>query len=166
MTRELASRDSADIAKVRAALDYDPNTGLFTWREGRRRPHQIATIERPGGYLGIKLGYRIIAAHRLAWFHFYSEWPDQVIDHIDGNPMNNRIQNLRDVSRSVNGQNQRKATAQSQTGLLGCHPHRTKFAAQIKVGGRQRHIGLFHSPEEAHAAYLTAKRRLHEGCTL
>ena len=104
--------------------------------------------------------------HRLVWLYHTERWPDEQIDHINGNPLDNRIENLRDVTRSVNMQNQRRATCKSKTGLLGVYPHRKKFAAGITVDGKIQHLGVFANAHEGHAVYLAAKRALHEGCTI
>ncbi len=90
-----------------------------------------------------------------------------MVDHKDGNPLNNRWANLRLADESLNGQNQRRAHRDSKTGLLGVFPKRDKFAAQITTPDGRRHtLGSFKTAEAAHAAYIEAKRKLHEGCTI
>jgi hypothetical protein len=150
---------------LRSQLNYDASTGVFTWRNGRRA-NEIAGHPSSYGYWLIRIGGRSIPAHRLAWLYVTGNWPQQEIDHIDSDRLNNRFVNLRDVSRTVNGQNLTKAMSSSRTGLLGAHPHRDRFAAQIRVNGRVRHIGLFDTALAAHQAYLAAKRKLHKGCTI
>ena len=88
------------------------------------------------------------------------------VDHIDGNRANNAIANLRDVTRSVNHQNLRRARSDSAHGFLGVSPFFGKWKARITVNRVFQHLGVFDTPEEAHAAYLEAKRRLHVGCTI
>ena len=93
------------------------------------------------------------------------------IDHINGARNDDRLANLRDVSQAVNVQNIREARGHSHSGLLGAskmHNRRgTKlWAARIVVDGLARHLGYFSSGEEAHQAYLSAKRKMHEGCTI
>lgn len=106
-------------------------------------------------------------AHRLAWLYVYGEWPNGDIDHIDGDRLNNRIANLRDVSRRVNLENQRRPKACNKSGFLGVKTFRDqRFQARIQVRGVQLHLGTFDTPHEAHAAYVAAKRNLHQGCTL
>lgn len=65
-------------------------------------------------------------------------------------------------------QNQRRAHANSTSGFLGVHykARNNKWAAQIQVNKKRKHLGLFDTPEEAHAAYLKAKRELHDTCTI
>jgi hypothetical protein len=109
-------------------------------------------------------------AHRLAWLYVTGSWPTHVIDHINGNPADNRFANLRDVTPQVNTHNQRRATKGRKTGsLLGAQwiPAKQKWRAVIKHNSRVTYVGLFGTEQEAHAAYVAAKRVIHkEGCTL
>jgi hypothetical protein len=167
-----ASRDKEaklTAERLRELLNYDPETGVFTWRVSRRataRPGSVAGTITPKGYRNIWIGgnYR---AHRLAWLYVHGKWPDHEIDHIDGNRANNAIANLRDVTRSVNHENLRCARSDNAHGLLGVSPSKGKrWKTSITVNGKWQHLGTFKTPEEAHAAYLEAKRRLHVGCTI
>lgn len=155
-------------ARLRELLDYDPETGAFTWRVPRQhRPAGLpAGTKTRIGYLVIRVDGHVHNAHRLAWLHMTGEFPAATIDHMDGDKSNNRWVNLRDVPQRVNSQNHRKA--QGSAGLLGaCWNKRTKnWRAVITVDDKQVHVGTFPTPELAHAAYVDAKRRLHEGCTL
>lgn len=161
-------RTPLSAARARDLLVYSPETGEFTWRVKRNgtRPGGKAGGHRPGGYVGIRIDYQMYAAHRLAWFYVYGEWPQHSIDHINGNPSDNRIANLRDVPHVVNMQNQRRALSTSKTGLLGTHQVGDMFCAEIVVHGRVKYLGTFWTAELAHAVYLRAKRKLHEGCTI
>jgi hypothetical protein len=79
------------------------------------------------------------------------------IDHIDGNPSNNKLDNLRDVSHSVNLQNRKSATRKNKTGFLGVVKRKNKYAAHITKNGKQVYLGLFDTPELAHKAYKENK---------
>ena len=161
-------QDRLKAERLRELLNYDPETGVFTWRVSRRataRPGSVAGTITPKGYRAIWIGanYR---AHRLAWLYVHGEWPSGEIDHIDGNRANNAIANLRDVSTSFNHENLRKARSDSRHGFLGVSPMGKRWKARITVRGKFQHLGIYDTPEEAHAVYLEAKRRLHAGCTI
>jgi len=103
----------------------------------------------------------------MAWLYMTGSWPAAEIDHRNGNKSDNRWENLRDVQPVVNQQNKRRAQSNSKTGFLGVMVSGDgRFCARIRVNGRNKHLGSFRSPELAHAAYLMAKRELHEGGTL
>lgn len=61
---------------------------------------------------------------------------------------------------------QDRAHADSFTGFLGVEIKRSRFAARICLDGKRVSLGVFDSPEEAHFAYLMAKRKIHKGCTI
>lgn len=159
---------------VSAALDYDPLTGLFKWKV-RRSWRVLAGDEAgnvcPRGYRRIAFNRVQIGAHRLAWLLVHRAWPEFDIDHIDGNRANNAISNLRDVPNVVNAQNQRRPRKAKQDPLplgvcvIGARKNK-RFKAQIVAFGVKHHLGMFYTAEEAHAAYVQAKRRLHAGCTI
>lgn len=156
--------------QARALLDYDPQSGLFVWRVpcGRAKAGSLAGHPTDNDRISIKINGQAHLAHRLAWLITNGSWPSRLIDHRDGVTTNNRIDNLRDVSNSVNLQNQRKATRGNRAGYLGVSLKRStgRFGANIRSAGKQIHLGYFDTAELAHAAYVDAKRKLHEGCTL
>jgi hypothetical protein len=106
-------------------------------------------------------------AHRVAWAFFYGE-PDEDIDHIDGNPSNNKIENLRSVKHKENQQNLRKARKDNVSGFLGVafHKQTGRYTAQIWKDNKKNHLGIFKTAQEAHDAYLDAKRKMHSTCTI
>lgn len=157
------------VERLRQALNYDPQTGVFTWADRTAKCIRIGGVAgspTSNGYWRIFVDGSEYMAHRLAWFYVHGTWPT-VIDHIDGARQNNRIANLRDVTSSVNSQNLKKATKRNATGLLGAF-RRTKnsYRAVINIDGKNTLLGSFRTAEDAHAAYLDAKRRHHAGCTI
>jgi hypothetical protein len=124
----------------------------------------VAGSRMPAGYMAIQLHGVRQYAHRLAWCYVYGSWPAGVIDHINGVKDDNRIENLRDVSQRANTQN--RAAPKGDNPYLGVSKKRSKWLAQISDHGKHVRVGLFDTPEEAHAAYVAAKRKLHEGCTI
>ena len=156
-------------ADVRVALNYDASTGVLTRKvaSSRMKVGDVAGSMHKTGYLTFFIFSTQQLAHRIAWLHFYGEWPLGQIDHIDGNRSNNRIDNLRVVDNKTNGENRRAANRNNAGGALGVRKHRTgRFEARIKTNGRVIYLGLHDSAELACAAYVTAKRKLHAGSTL
>jgi len=155
-------------------LHYEPETGVFTWigKADPKAPNSFIG-KRAGkaddgrGYRAIKILGKLWLEHRLAFLYMTGMWPKQGVDHIDGSRSNNAWKNLRAADGYVNAQNQRKPQKGNKSGFLGVSAHRSKFRAFIRVnGGAPMRIGTFDTPEEAHQAYVEAKRRLHPGCTL
>lgn len=157
------------VERLRALLDYDPATGNLLWRaspNNRVRAGALAGVIGSNGYRRVMLDMVRYPAHRLVWLHVTGQWPSQQVDHINGNRADNRFENLRDVSPSANAQNQRAAKASNKSGFLGVYPARGRFCAAIWLGQAPKHLGYFDSAEAAHAAYVTAKRQMHQGCTI
>jgi len=158
------------VDDVLAAFSYDPDTGMLR-RKTRpsNRVHLgdlVGTMDRQG-YLRACFQRKTVRVHRLAWVCFYGKWPDGEIDHIDGNRSNNRITNLRDVSRSVNAENLLKGHRDKKFNApLGVSWAKGKWYAYINTGGRRINLGHFETVEVAQKTYLDAKRRLHAGCTI
>jgi len=157
--------------QLKELLWYDAQTGVFRWRRERKygliKPWTVAGwID--GGYTRIQIGQKCHLAHRLAWLYEFGVWPSKDIDHINGNRDDNRLCNLRDVPRKINAQNRKAASSNNSSGFLGVSKHvRTgKFTAGIYIQGKRKHLGVFETAEQAHEAYLAAKRESHEGCTI
>ena len=154
---------------LKALLSYDPLSGVFTWRgkpNGRVAHGARAGSAHNKGYRHIRINGRLYLEHVLAVLYTHGVMHDGEIDHINGNRSDNRLENLRRVDKSINLQNQRKAHKGSASGLLGAHKHGSNWRAVIKIRGERVNIGTFSTAEEAHTAYLKAKRDLHEGCTI
>lgn len=151
------------LDRVKELLDYNPETGEFFWK-----PKPAGHKRKDSGYISITIDGCEVKAHQLAWFITHGVWPETMIDHKNGNTSDNRISNLRDATHKINAQNQRKAQKHNQTRLLGVtwHKGRSMWQAGIRHKGKFKYLGLFSTPEEAHQAYLEAKRQLHEGCTI
>lgn len=154
-------------------LSYDPDTGVFIRRvsvsNNKIKAGSIAGSRNNQGYLTIMVDGRARKAHRLAWLYVHGRWPADQLDHINGVKDDNRIANLREATHSINMHNQRVAHKNNiSSGLLGVawFENSQKWVAKLSLRGRRLHLGYFNTKEEAHAAYLAAKRRLHEGCTI
>lgn len=165
-------------------LNYDPGTGVLTWKPrsqkwfsypnfhihwNSRWAGKVAGTKNKRGYLVMNVLNRIMTAHRLAWMIHYGEIPGQAIDHINGDKTDNRLENLRSISQEKNTQN-RRLSAKGKDLPLGVFPvlgsKKGKVFARIIAGKKRFYLGTFSTPEEAHKAYLKAKRELHPGCTI
>ena len=98
-------------------------------------------------------------AHRIGWALHYGRWPARELDHCNGDGRDNRIENLREATRAEQMQN--LARQRGKTRLLGAYPNGNGFLSRIKVDGKDRYLGQFHTEAEAHAAYLEAKAKFH-----
>lgn len=167
----IANPTSLTLQRVKEVLSYDPETGIFKWNAVRRgvRPGTPAGSIRDHGYLLLTIDYQRVLAHRLALFIANNGvWPDSVVDHIDGNTANNKLENLRIVPEQTNLRNVRKATKRNKSsGLLGVSYHaRDKlWRARIYVNGKSK-TWYSKDKDEAYQLYLKAKRALHAGCTI
>jgi len=166
-------RPMPPIEKASELYEYNPETGHFIRKKTVSHnavAGQIAGTPDGKGYLKVAVGGFQYYAHRLAWLFTYGDVPLMIIDHINGVGTDNRICNLRLATKSQNAQNQRKAQSGNKTGLLGVYldPRSLNrpYYSQIQANGRLKKLGHFKTAEEAFQAYLTAKRQLHEYCTL
>lgn len=166
-----------DVSRVRDLFDYDIAAGVLIWRRrdrltfvcdgafkmwNTRYAGTAAGSVGPLGYVGVRIGGAVYSAHRLTWAHVHGAWPAGELDHVNGNPNDNRISNLRECSHAENHQN-RGVAANNASGLtgVGWHKLRQKWRADIKVNGKPRALGLFDTKEQAHEAYLAAKQINH-----
>lgn len=149
--------------RLRELLDYEPDTGIFTWRITSRRAvaGAVAGSDNGKGYIQISVDGRRYAAHRLAWMHVHGDWPTSELDHIDGIRSHNAISNLRPADRFLNNRNVHGARQNSKTGFLGASPKGKRFVAQIAANGVNHYLGKFDTAQEAHAAYMAAKKIHH-----
>ena len=152
--------------RLKELLHYDPNTGLFTWLDvisNRAKVGEIAGTKNTNGRICVGImGYRLYA-HRLAWFYVYERWPTTGIDHIDGNPSNNQLSNLREANQFQNMQNIPRKSKISKSGLVGAFwsNRDKKWSSRIKINRKLLILGVFPTAELAHKAYCEAKAKYH-----
>ena len=143
-------------------LSYDPATGEFRWVKSPRNGWngRIAghVDHAKGGYRYIKLSGRAFLTSRLAWLHETKEWPAGVVDHINGNRIDDRWENLRDVEQAKNALN-KSLNRNNLTGIPGVHAEQGQYIARIAIGRRRKFLGAFDTPEEAAAARREAEER-------
>lgn len=158
---------SDDIEELRRLLEYDPLTGTLT-RLVSTAPRAMKGM-RAGGqckrshYRRVHVFGKQRAEHDVIWFYMTGLWPVQDIDHKNNIRDDNRWENLREVSRQYNLQNQKKPRSNNTTGFLGVNKARHKYNASIKVDGRKLHLGNYDTPEEAYEVYLKKKKEVHLG---
>jgi len=162
---------------ARELLTYNPDTGKLFWKE---RPAKYfknpkismksfntrwagkealtAITRRKSGQIG-RLDGRVLnkkyAAHRIAWLIYYGEWPKNEIDHINQDPTDNRIENLRDVTNAENNKN-KTLNNNNTTGYLGVSKHHGKYRARIRINNIDKHLGYYDTVEEAAAVRAVA----------
>lgn len=137
-------------------LCYIPETGEF-FRNEERADHA-----RKDGYCRVYFEGKRELAHRVAWFFVNDKWPDNVIDHIDGNPSNNKIDNLRQATHSQNMQNSVHPVGSS--GVKGVHWHALtgKWAVKIFYRNRCHYFGTYKDLELAELVANEAREKLHK----
>lgn len=140
---------------LRELYQYDTSTGVMS-KDGE----PLGSMSQKG-YLQTRLKGVHYKLHRLVWLYVTGSEPDGVVDHINGIKTDNRFENLRVCSSGENLQNQRRP--QGTNRLIGACWHKASglWQSQIKVNKKQHHLGYFKTEEEAHQAYVEAKRRLH-----
>lgn len=156
---------TASIEDLKKLVSYDPDTGVFVRTSG---PNPFFIGKPAGsltsfGHVAMWVGGNRYYAHRLAFAFMTGSWPSGQIDHIDGNPSNNKWNNLRDGTVSMNQHNKRAPYKNNASGYLGVFPVKktSKYRACINFSGGKKHLGTFDSALEAHEAYLAAKRAYH-----
>jgi len=140
--------------ELKEKINYNPITGIFIWI--KPPPHRSDLILKQAGDIGPN-GYRRISfagsrykAHRLAWIYVYGEFPNGEIDHINGARTDNRICNLRSVTRTENARNS-SLPSNNTSGVIGLSwsKARRKWEAKIKVNQKTIHLGRFADKQDA-----------------
>lgn len=170
LSRRKKARNDLTAEFVRSFLDYDPETGIFIWKYNEARSRRInmkcvgkvAGCIDSRGYIRIGVCGALYLAHRLAWLCAYGTWPASEIDHIDGNPSNNKISNLRMSTISENNCNRRSGQGRYPKGVGVFHRNGNTYVfAHIKKFGKSIHLGMFNTVDEAHIAYCEAAPKIH-----
>lgn len=151
--------------RLKQLLRYDAMSGNFYWlrshasvKAGCIAGTKITTRNR---YIVIYVDSTPYKAHRLAWLYVYGVWPKGELDHRNGSRADNRIDNLRDATRTINVQNLNGPRRDNKLGILGVSPTGHKFKAQIQANKKKISLGTFDTVEEAQLAYAKAKSKFH-----
>ena len=146
--------------KLQELFDY--RDGQLYWKE---RINSSIDLSKPAGYIrkdgyrGIQIEGKIYKAHRLIWKYHYGKDPKEFIDHIDGNKSNNNIENLRESTKQQNSFN-RGPHKNNELGVKGLCKLGNKYRAAIMINGKNKHLGMFDTIEEARLAREEAEKKL------
>jgi HNH endonuclease/AP2 domain len=123
----------------------------------------IAGTVRPDGYSAVKLNYKLYLTHRIIFMMFNGYLP-KIVDHIDGNPKNNKIENLREVTRSQNCQNQKiRRNNTSGVKCVTLDKSRNKWLVQIHFNKKKKNLGYYQDLELAELVAIEARDKYHGG---
>lgn len=145
--------------RLREVLAYNPETGVFKWTINPSRAVSAGAVagnKDVRGYIIIGIDRCRYRAHRLAWLYMTHSFPPEEIDHINGDPSDNRWINLRAASRGENACNRR-----GKNKLKGVFSFRRKWRAQIRCEGIIHYLGDFDCPAAAYFSYIVASDKLH-----
>lgn len=166
---------------MRLLINYDPKSGLMTWKKrpawtskaskNNHNPKDVTerfnnryagspalSAPKGNGYLYGNFRGKNILAHRAAWCMVHGSWPEQQIDHIDGNRSNNKITNLRDVSCSENARNRIRKPKNIHYGIRPAKSNKLKWEARIMVNGKHKYLGYFATEAQAAQARIAAEK--------
>jgi hypothetical protein len=149
--------------RLKELLSYDPETGVFTRRIDHGKLFKAGDIAggmRGGKYGTIGIDYRRYQIHWVVWFYVYGDWPQEEIDHKNGNPFGNQLCNLREATRKQNGRNL-KLPRHNTSGTKGVYwaKRAKKWVANIQTDGKCKYLGSFDAFESAKMAYETAAKK-------
>lgn len=152
--------------EIKEIVKYSQETGVFIWISSRSNKIKIGDTagniwinqHNRKKYHRLWLSGRLYLAHRVAWIYMTGSWPNDQIDHIDGNGLNNKWENLREVSGSENQQNTRMKRTNT-TGICGVvwNKNANKWQAAINIYNKAVYLGLFENIFDAACARKNAE---------
>ena len=142
--------------RLKALIIYNPKTGLMTWKapRGRVKVGAVISCQDSRGYVVVRLDGVLHRVHRLVWLFVHGKMP-KLIDHVNRDPADNRISNLRECSVRDNALN-KSMQSNNTTGYTGVSFDKVKklYRATTSVYSKQVFLGYFKTPEEAYKVYL------------
>ena len=143
--------------QLKELLDYNPDTGIFTWKVDRSiaiKKGKVAGYKRPDGYIVTSINKKLYYLHRLAWLYVHGNFPNNVIDHINKDKSDNKLCNLRDVTTSFNNINcnLRSNNSSGYTGISFVK-NINKWRVRIKINKKTKCLGYFLDINEALKKY-------------
>lgn len=151
------------VEELKQRLSYDAATGTVRWTitySSHAIKGKEAGCVNAAGYKVIRINKKLHLAHRIAWAIEHGAWPENEIDHINGDRLDNRLVNLRQATHAENSCNT-KMQSNNTSGFKGVHRHKNGWRAVIKSGGRTRCLGVHVSKEAAAKAYAKAASLYH-----
>lgn len=144
---------------LHSILNYDPNTGIFTWIKNGK----VAGTIKNNKSIHIGIKSKTYLAHRLAWIYVYGNIKSEMIDHINGNPSDNKLCNLRECNRSQNRCNS-KLNKNNTSGIKGVvwNKQYKKWKVSVTINRKQKTIGHFNDLELAELASIEARNKYHK----
>lgn len=155
----MATKNDVTQDELKSKLIYFPEDGYFIWKKLGNRAGYI----REDGYKFIRLNNKLYREHRLAWLYVYGEMPSKEIDHIDGNPSNNSISNLR-LSTSSQNKCNTKLRKDSTSGMKGLHWYKAykKWQVKLTYNKKTKNLGYFEDFFEACCLIISERNKLHK----
>lgn len=154
----MTNRSQLTLERLKEVLRYEPEKGVFFWVRAPKNHPRLQEYLAGGiasGYVMIKIDGQKYKAHRLAWLYVHGEWPHGDLDHINGCPLDNRLDNLRIATNPQNQANRVRDSGKKTPKGVRLLPS-GKFQARITVTHKQILLGTFDTPDAAQAAYFQA----------
>lgn len=148
---------------IQQLFNYNSETGDLKWKRAPYTKSKKGLIVRTkrNGYYTVKIYGKDYLVHRIIWLYVYGYFPENDIDHIDRNRINNKISNLREVSRQCNQRNV-GLRRNNKTGIIGISFNTINFVwlASISVNNKYYNLGQYRDYTEAVCVRLAAEQCL------
>jgi hypothetical protein len=138
-------------------LEYKDGHLFWKGTRGRQKAGNCAGYVQTNGRRYLRINGKLMLEHRVIWMMQHGEVPE-FLDHIDGNPLNNRIENLRPATKQQNAMN-RKVHCTNKLQVKGVQTRGGRFASYIWVDKTNKYLGTFDTAEEANMAYQQAAQK-------
>ena len=149
---------------LKSILDYDKETGDFTWKVEKGIRNRLGSIAGTlsQGYMRIEINGKKYMAHRLVWLYTYGYFPKDSIDHMNNKREDNRLINLREATNQQNAFNRGKHS-NNTSGFIGVcwNINANKYIAKCGYNGSKYYLGYFDDPAEASKVYQEFTKKLY-----